>query len=98
MSVLTYWKGDVYEAPKVYIFLFGINYQTNYFVIQPGDSSITHIVVDDASITTLPENLRAPDSDPHIVKSEWFWASIQVMFTNFILEISMIFHSFVHLF
>jgi hypothetical protein len=43
-----------------------------------GDPKCTHVVVDDANVTTLPQGLLAPNSDTSVVKSEWFWASIQV--------------------
>ena len=43
------------------------------------DPKCTHVVVDDASVTTLPQGLVAPNSsEVNVVKSEWFWASIQV--------------------
>ena len=45
-----------------------------------GDPKCTHVVVDDANVTTLPQGLLAPNSDTSVVKSEWFWASIQVTF------------------
>ena len=35
----------------------------------------THIVVDNASVTAMPPDVR---KDVHVVKSEWFWASIQM--------------------
>ena len=45
---------------------------------QMGDASCTHVVVDDSNVTTLPTGIVAPNSDTPVVKSEWFWASIQV--------------------
>ena len=45
---------------------------------QMGDPKCTHVVVDDANVTSLPQGLVAPNTDVPVVKSEWFWASIQV--------------------
>ena len=45
---------------------------------QMGDTKCTHVVVDDANVTSLPQGLVAPNADVPVVKSEWFWASIQV--------------------
>lgn len=41
------------------------------------DPSCTHVVVDDANVTTLPPGI-VPNSEVPVVKNEWFWASIQV--------------------
>ena len=49
---------------------------------QQGDSSCTHVVVDDASVLELPDGVAPNDRIP-VVKSEWFWASIQVKLINY---------------
>ena len=39
------------------------------------DTNCTHVVVDDSTVTALPPDV--PKEVP-VVKSEWFWASIQM--------------------
>ena len=46
----------------------------------PQDPSCTHIVIDDANVKSLPAELIGTKSKPAVVKTEWFWASIQVTF------------------
>ncbi|XP_035205764.1 protein ECT2-like isoform X2 [Stegodyphus dumicola] len=43
-------------------------------VVQPTDPSCTHIVVEDGSSVNCSEY----DHKVHIIKNEWFWASIQI--------------------
>ena len=43
--------------------------------IDANDGHCTHIVVDDSTITSLPTDIP---KDIPVVKSEWFWASIQM--------------------
>jgi len=42
-----------------------------------GGSDITHLVVDENNVDSLPENLDVSESC-HVVKGEWFWNSIQI--------------------
>jgi hypothetical protein len=44
-------------------------------MLDANDDQCTHIVVDDATVTSLPANIP---KDIPVVKSEWFWASIQM--------------------
>ena len=39
------------------------------------DPNCTHVVVDDSTVTALPADVP---KDLPVVKSEWFWASIQM--------------------
>ena len=43
--------------------------------LDANDGQCTHIVVDDSTITSLPNDIP---KDVPVVKSEWFWASIQM--------------------